>query len=58
MTMRLGELLVAAKLVSETDVDTALERQLAHGGRLGDNLIALGVLDSKQLDGFLGCELT
>lgn len=53
MIMRIGELLVAAKLVSQKDVDAALERQLSSGGRLGDNLVELGILDREQLDAFL-----
>ena len=31
----------------------ALERQTEQGGRLGDNLVALGVLDPKRLEAFL-----
>jgi hypothetical protein len=39
--MSLGGLLVGRGLVTLDDIDTALERQRAEGGRLGDNLIAL-----------------
>lgn len=31
----------------------ALERQTVHGGRLGDNLVAIGALDPKTLESFL-----
>jgi hypothetical protein len=51
--MRLGDLLINAKLVTEKDVDAALERQSAEGGRLGDNLVAMGVVDRKVVDSFL-----
>jgi len=51
--MRLGDLLINAKLVTEKDVDAALERQSAEGGRLGDNLVAMGVVDRKVVDNFL-----
>jgi hypothetical protein len=51
--MRLGDLLIRAKLVTEADVARALEHMGEHGGRLGDNLVAIGALDSKDLDRFL-----
>jgi len=33
--MRIGDLLVAANLVKPQDIDAAVTRQLAQGGRLG-----------------------
>ncbi|HEX4311694.1 MAG TPA: hypothetical protein VHZ25_16805, partial [Acidobacteriaceae bacterium] len=51
--MQLGDLLVRAKLVSADDIAKALERQATEGGRLGENLIALGALTEKALDRFL-----
>ena len=47
--MNLGELLVGRGLVTGADIDGALERQLVEGGRLGENLIALGLLTADQL---------
>ncbi|MBV9859965.1 MAG: ATPase [Alphaproteobacteria bacterium] len=47
--MRLGEILVGRGFVTIADIDSALERQLAEGGRLGENLIALGRLTAEQL---------
>ena len=47
--MSLGGLLVGRGLVTLDDIDAALERQRAEGGRLGDNLIALGLLTAEQL---------
>ena len=47
--MSLGGLLVGRGLVTLDDIDAALERQKAEGGRLGDNLIALGLLTAEQL---------
>jgi predicted ATPase with chaperone activity len=47
--MSLGGLLVGRGLVSRADIDAALERQRLEGGRLGDNLIALGLLTAEQL---------
>jgi len=51
--MRLGDLLIRAKLVTEQDVANALARRADHGGRLGDNLVAIGALDPRTLDRFL-----
>lgn len=51
--MRLGDLLIRAKLITEKDVAKALERQAEQGGRLGDNLVAIGALQAKQLEAFL-----
>lgn len=51
--LRLGDLLIRAKLVTEQDVAKAVARVEVHGGRLGDNLIALGVIGQRTLDRFL-----
>jgi hypothetical protein len=45
--------LVKAKLVTAEDVASALERMRSNGGRLGDNLVAMGVIDQESLDGFI-----
>jgi len=47
---KLGALLVSEGLISETDVDLALERQKENGGLLGEILVALGVITRPQLD--------
>ncbi|HTV13801.1 MAG TPA: hypothetical protein VME68_03740 [Acidobacteriaceae bacterium] len=51
--MQLGDLLVQAKLVTVEDIANALARQETHGGRLGENLVALGILTEEALDAFL-----
>jgi hypothetical protein len=51
--MRLGDLLIQAGLVGKKDVAAALERQAGNGGRLGDNLVALGAIDQRTLEAFL-----
>ncbi len=51
--MRLGDLLIRAQRVTPEDVDRALARATTHGGRLGDNLLALGAIDRTTLDSFL-----
>jgi predicted ATPase with chaperone activity len=47
--MELGERLIAKGLASAADIDAALARQVTDGGRLGDNLIALGVVTADQI---------
>ncbi|HKO14045.1 MAG TPA: hypothetical protein VJV22_18900 [Acidobacteriaceae bacterium] len=51
--LQLGDLLVQARLVTVEDVSKALERQISQGGRLGENLVAIGALTQEALDGFL-----
>lgn len=51
--MRLGDLLIQARLVTEANVAEAVERQAGNGRRLGDNLVAMGVIEQRALDAFL-----
>jgi hypothetical protein len=51
--MRLGELLVQAKLVTVEQVTKALALQANHGGRLGDHLVAGEAIGREVLDAFL-----
>ncbi len=51
--MRLGDLLVKAKRVTEGDIERALQRQAENGGRLGDNLVAIGAIEQRTLEAFL-----
>lgn len=51
--MRLGDLLVHAKLVTLEQVIAALELQANHGGRLGPHLVATGAIAQDALDNFL-----
>ena len=51
--MRLGDLLVSAKLVTDDDIAKALARMTDHGGRLGDNLVAIGAITQEKLNAFL-----
>jgi len=47
--MRLGELLVGQGLITQEDVEAALERQRQQGGRLGTHLVAIGVITIEKL---------
>jgi len=51
--MRLGDLLIRAKRVTEEDVQRALKLGREEGGRLGDNLVAIGAIDAQALQNFL-----
>ncbi|HLV78843.1 MAG TPA: hypothetical protein VKT32_01140, partial [Chthonomonadaceae bacterium] len=51
--LRIGDLLVAAKLVTVRDIDAAVKQQIARGGRLGDNLVELGAISREGLEAFL-----
>jgi hypothetical protein len=51
--MRIGDLLVASNLVKPQDIDAAVKRQLAQGGRLGESLVALGAIKAEVLEAFL-----
>jgi hypothetical protein len=51
--MRLGDLLVRVKRVTEDDIAKALERQATESGRLGDNLVAIGAISKKDLEAFI-----
>ena len=51
--VRLGDLLIRAKLVTERDVAAANERLKTQGGRLSDNLVEIGAIDQKVLDAFV-----
>lgn len=47
--MRMGEMLVSTGLIGPQDLELALRRQQVKGGRLHDNLIAMGLLSEEQL---------
>ena len=51
--VRLGDLLIRAKLVTDEDVQRALVHLSENGGRLGDNLVAIGAIEQKTLDAFI-----
>lgn len=55
--MRLGDWLVREGLVAPEGVQEALESQVVHGGRLGTNLVELGLLSEEALARALGALL-
>jgi hypothetical protein len=52
MTTRLGDRLIAKNHLTERQLEMALERQRLHGGRLGNNLVALGLLSEEEVLSF------
>lgn len=48
--MDIGGLLVAKGLVSAEDIDKAILHQRSHGGRLGDSIVALGLMTQAQIE--------
>ncbi len=52
--MRLDELLIQEDLVSREGIQEALEEQVVHGGRLGTNLVELGLISEYDLARSLG----
>jgi hypothetical protein len=50
--MRLGDLLIQAKLVTAQQVARAVTLQLEQGGRLGDHLVAEGAITEEALNNF------
>jgi DNA polymerase III delta prime subunit len=51
--MRLGDLLIRAKLVTVEQVSRALELQALEGGRLGDHLVGTGAITRERLNAFI-----
>lgn len=49
MGPKLGEILIAGRHLSPGDLKKALDAQLVFGGRLGTNLLDLGLLDEETL---------
>jgi len=48
--MNFGNLLVGKGLVSAEDINQAIIHQNTNGGRLGDSIVALGLLSKDQID--------
>ncbi len=53
MAAKIGQLLVSANIVTEEQLEKALDLQKKEGGRVGSNLIKLGFLNEEQLVEFL-----
>lgn len=51
---KLGDQLIENRIITEQQLQLAIERQQAYGGRLGDVLIELGFVTAEQLLPFVG----
>ena len=51
--MNIGSVVVSRGLASAQDIDRAINHQKATGGRIGDSLVALGILTKEQIDELL-----
>jgi DNA polymerase III delta prime subunit len=51
--MRIGDLLIRAGLVTNEGVARAMELGKANGARLGDNLVAMGLIERTALERFI-----
>ncbi len=51
--MELGQLLVRAKVITVDQMNDALARQAAKGGRFGEHLVAAGYMTQAALDAFI-----
>jgi hypothetical protein len=53
MALKLGEALIKGSLITKDQLKLALERQVIFGGRIGTNLVELGILRERELASFL-----
>src|SRR5574338_54533 len=52
--MSFGDILVAKGLASRDDIVRALDHQKTNGGRIGESLVALGVVTQQQVSEVIG----
>ncbi len=52
-TIRLGDMLVKAGLITREQLDKALQQQQSGGGRIGTNLVKLGFIGEDDITSFL-----
>ena len=52
MNKRLSQQILNKQIVTKKQLREAAERQRLHGGRLGQNLVALGYINEDQLGSF------
>ncbi len=53
MNLKLGEAMVKESLITKEQLRLALERQVVFGGRIGTNLVELGIIRETELSSFL-----
>lgn len=50
---KIGQRLLKEKVITDRQLRKALERQRLHGGRIGYNLVALGIITHDEFDTFI-----
>ena len=55
--MKLGEAMVKSSLITRDHLRQALERQVIFGGRIGTNILELGVITEDSMVSFLSSYL-
>ncbi len=50
LIMKIGNILMAKGLATAADINRAADHQAANGGRLGDSIVALGILTHEQIE--------
>ena len=56
--LRIGEMLVAEKLLTTEQLNEAIEAQYLYGSRLGTSLVELGYIDEETICKTLSCKLS
>lgn len=54
---KLGEFLTGDRVITTAELDRALESQAIYGGRIGTNLVDLGLVDVEQIGQYLSVQL-
>ena len=49
MAVRIGELLLKEKRITSDQLQQALNHQKAHGGKLGHNLVKMGLVRDEEI---------
>ena len=57
MAIKIGDMLVKADIITMAQLDEGLRQQVIYGGKLGTNLIEMGVIDEEALAFFLSEKL-
>jgi predicted ATPase with chaperone activity len=53
MSEQIGQRLLKERIITEEQLEKAIERQRLHGGRIGHNLVALGLITSDEFNTFI-----
>ncbi len=57
MAIKLGQMLLKAGAITQTQLEDALNNQRGQGGTLGNNLVKMGILTEEQILSYVGKQL-